>query len=86
MTVCPYYCHVTVYLVVTVLLEDVPSQVAHRESLIAELTLHLLPVLGQDVLVQGRHLLTTDMTRLLGTVPSRAGHRLQLNVALLQLS
>ena len=70
----------------TVLLEDVPSQVAHRESLIAELTLHLLPVLRQDVLVQGHHLLTTDMTRLLGTITARPSHRLQLEIALLQLS
>ena len=52
-------------LVVTMLLEDVPPEVAHGEGLIAQLALDLLPVLGQDVLVQGRHLLPADVARLL---------------------
>ena len=36
-------------------LEYVPPEVAHWECLVAELALHLLPVVGQDVLVQVHH-------------------------------
>ena len=39
-------------LVVTVLFEDVPSQVSNRERLIAKLTFHFFSMVGQDVLIQ----------------------------------
>ena len=63
------------------LLKNVPAEVAHGKGLVAQLALHLLPVLRQDVLVQGRHLLTTDMTGLLGSVTSRDW--LHINIGLL---
>ena len=52
-------------LVVTVLFQYVPPQISHRESLIAELTLDLLPMVGQYVLVQVGHLLAADVAALL---------------------
>ena len=39
-------------LVVTVLFEDVPAQVSNWEGLVAQLALHLLSMVGQDVLIQ----------------------------------
>ena len=39
-------------LVVTVLFEDVPAQVSNGEGLVAQLAFHLLPMVGQDVLIQ----------------------------------
>ena len=39
-------------LVVTVLFEDMPAQVSNREGLVAQLALHLLSMVGQDMLIQ----------------------------------
>ena len=39
-------------LVVTMLFEDMPAQVSNREGLVAQLALHLLSMVGQDMLIQ----------------------------------
>ena len=48
-------------LVVTVLFEDVPSEVSNRERLIAKLTFHFFSMVGQDVLIQVGNLTKDQM-------------------------
>ena len=72
-------------LVMHVLFEDVPPQIAHRESLAAQLTLNRLLMIGQHVLVKMLHLFATYLAVLIEPALLAFGVAICLNILLLRL-